>query len=66
MSAEGWQAFLAADGIDDWLVLHGGATAVFTVPSLGRAAELASAISRVPGLDGSRGPSDPSGARAPS
>ncbi len=27
MSEQGWQAFLAADGVDDWVVLHGGATA---------------------------------------
>ena len=49
----GWQEFLAADGVDDWVVLHGGATAVFRVPSLLQAAELAQAVARVPGLDGS-------------
>ena len=29
MSEQGWKEFLAADGVDDWVVLHGGATAVF-------------------------------------
>lgn len=29
MSEQGWQTFLAADGVEDWVVLHGGATAVF-------------------------------------
>ena len=29
MSEEGWHGFLAAEGVDDWVVLHGGATAVF-------------------------------------
>jgi 4a-hydroxytetrahydrobiopterin dehydratase len=53
MSEHGWQAFLAAEGIDDWVVLHGGATAVFRVPSLGEAAQLAEAVAQVPGLDGS-------------
>jgi len=34
MSEQGWRAFLAADGLDDWVVLHGGAAAVFRVPPL--------------------------------
>ena len=50
MSAQGWRAFLAADGVDDWVVLHGGATAVFDVGSLGAAAHLAEAVARVPGV----------------
>lgn len=45
--------FLAADGVDDWVVLHGGATAVFRVGTLVEAARLAQAIAEVPGLDGS-------------
>src|SRR3954470_7705227 len=53
MSEQGWQEFLAAEGVDDWVVLHGGATAVFRVPSLGEAAQLAEALARVPGLEGS-------------
>jgi 4a-hydroxytetrahydrobiopterin dehydratase len=51
VSEQGWQAFLAADGLDDWVVLHGGATAVFGVSSLGDAAQLAQAFSSVPGVE---------------
>jgi len=50
VSEQGWQEFLAADGVDDWVVLHGGATAVFRVQSLAAAAELAQEIAAVPGL----------------
>jgi 4a-hydroxytetrahydrobiopterin dehydratase len=53
MSEDGWRDFLAAEGVEDWVVLYGGATAVFRPPSLGAAAQLAEAVSRVPGLDGS-------------
>ncbi len=53
MSEEGWRAFLAADGVDDWVVLHGGATAAFRVGSLGEAARLAQAFADVPGFEGS-------------
>ena len=53
MSEQGWREFLSAEGVDDWVVLHGGATAVFRVPSLVAAAQLAEAVARVPGLDGS-------------
>jgi 4a-hydroxytetrahydrobiopterin dehydratase len=53
MSEQGWRAFLAADGVDDWVVLHGGATAVFRVASLSEAARLAEGITQVPGLDAS-------------
>src|SRR3954451_1682064 len=52
MSTQGWQDFLNAEGVDDWVVLHGGATAVFRVGSLAEAADLAQQIARVPGLDG--------------
>jgi 4a-hydroxytetrahydrobiopterin dehydratase len=54
MSEQGWRQFLAAEGVDDWVVLHGGATAVFRVPSLGAAAHLAEAVAQVPGLEGSQ------------
>jgi 4a-hydroxytetrahydrobiopterin dehydratase len=50
MSEEGWREFLAAEGVQDWVVLHGGATAVFGAPSLVAAAELAVAVARIPGL----------------
>ncbi|GAB3747320.1 hypothetical protein [Microlunatus parietis] len=53
MSDEGWREFLAADGVADWVVLHGGATAAFRVASLGAAAHLVAALSDVPGLAGS-------------
>ncbi len=53
MSKEGWLEFLSADGVDDWVVLHGGATAVFRMSSLGEAARLAEAVAALPGLDGS-------------
>ena len=53
MSEQGWQDFLVARGVDDWVVLHGGATAVFRVRSLGEAARLAEAVVKAPGLEGS-------------
>jgi 4a-hydroxytetrahydrobiopterin dehydratase len=53
VSEQGWREFLAAEGVEDWVVLHGGATAVFRVAALGEAAQLAEAITHVPGLEGS-------------
>ena len=50
MSEQGWRAFLVAEGLDDWVVLHGGATAVFRTGSIAAAARLAVAIAGVPGL----------------
>jgi 4a-hydroxytetrahydrobiopterin dehydratase len=50
MSEDGWRAFLSGDGVDDWVILHGGPTAVFTVSSLQDATHLAAAVSQVPGL----------------
>ena len=55
MSEEGWQELLHAEGVEDWVVLHGGATAVFGVGSLGDAARLAQAVAAVPGFEGSGG-----------
>jgi 4a-hydroxytetrahydrobiopterin dehydratase len=52
MSEEGWKGFLAAEGVDDWVVLHGGATAAFRVGSLGEAARLADAVAKTSGLAG--------------
>jgi len=54
MSAQGWLDFLKADGLDDWVVLHGGPTAVFRVDSLAAGARLAAMIAEVPGLEGTR------------
>jgi 4a-hydroxytetrahydrobiopterin dehydratase len=51
MSKQGWREFLAAEDVEDWVVLHGGATAVFRVRSLGEAVELARAVAQVPGLE---------------
>jgi hypothetical protein len=31
MSEEGWRAFLGADGLEDWVVLHGGAAVAYDV-----------------------------------
>jgi 4a-hydroxytetrahydrobiopterin dehydratase len=53
MSQQGWRQFLAAEGVGDWVVLHGGATAAFRVRSLGDAARLVEALTHVPGIDGS-------------
>jgi 4a-hydroxytetrahydrobiopterin dehydratase len=50
MSEQGWRDFLSADGLDDWVVLHGGPTAVFRVSSLPEAARLGAAVADVPGL----------------
>jgi 4a-hydroxytetrahydrobiopterin dehydratase len=51
VSEAGWRAFLDADGVGDWVVLHGGATAVFRLPALGQAARLAQEVAQVPGLE---------------
>ena len=53
MSKQGWQEFLAADAVDDWVVLHDGAAAVFRVPTMADAARLAVAVATVPGVAGS-------------
>jgi 4a-hydroxytetrahydrobiopterin dehydratase len=52
MSDQGWKEFLAAEDVADWVVLHGGAMAVFRVPSLVEAVRLAEAVAHVSGLDG--------------
>jgi 4a-hydroxytetrahydrobiopterin dehydratase len=49
MSEQGWKAFLGAEGVEDWVVLHGGATAVFRVGSLAESAQLAEAVAAVAG-----------------
>jgi 4a-hydroxytetrahydrobiopterin dehydratase len=50
MSEDGWRAFISAGGVDDWVILHGGPTAVFKVASLQDAARLAAAVAEVAGL----------------
>lgn len=52
MSEAGWRAFLDADGVEDWVVLHGGATAAFRVASLQVAARFTSAIAALPDVPG--------------
>ena len=52
MSEQGWHGFLAAEDVDDWAVLHGGATDVFRVGSLTEAARLAEAVAKTPGIAG--------------
>src|SRR5689334_13609982 len=53
MSERGWQAFLADERTGDWVVLHGGATAVYVVSSAVAAARLAAEIAELPGFDDS-------------
>ena len=43
-------AFLRADGVTDWVVLHGGAVAVFRTETFAEAARLASAVAEVGGV----------------
>ena len=51
MSDQGWQEFLRTEGLDDWVVLHGGPTAVFKTATLADGANLALAIAELPGID---------------
>jgi 4a-hydroxytetrahydrobiopterin dehydratase len=51
MSEQGWREFLRADGVGDWVVLHGGATAVFRVGSLVEGARLAEAVAGIAGSE---------------
>jgi 4a-hydroxytetrahydrobiopterin dehydratase len=55
MSEQGWRAFLAHAELGDWVVLHGGATAVFRVRSLGEAVHLAASIASTSGIAGAGG-----------
>jgi 4a-hydroxytetrahydrobiopterin dehydratase len=50
MSERGWKDFVDAPDLEDWVVLHGGPTAVFRLASLSAAARLAHDIAEVPGL----------------
>lgn len=50
MSEQGWRSFLGAENVEDWVVLHGGATTAFRVESLKEAAYLAEAIAKIPGI----------------
>lgn len=63
MSEQGWRGFLAAEGVDDWVVLHGGATAVFRLGSARDSGLLVAAILETPGVEGSGALLSVSGAR---
>lgn len=52
LSEQGWRGFLGAEGGGDWVVLHGGAMAVFRVASLVEGAALAGAVAEVCGEEG--------------
>jgi len=52
VSEQGWKEFLDAEGVEDWVVLHGGATAAFRVGLLSEAARLAEDVAKVSGLVG--------------
>jgi 4a-hydroxytetrahydrobiopterin dehydratase len=50
MSREGRIAFLRAAGVADWVVLHGGAVAVFRTGTFAEAARLAAAVAEMRGV----------------
>jgi len=52
MSEQGWREFLNAENLLDWVVLHGGPTAVFKVQCFQDAVTLAQLIAQIPGIDG--------------
>jgi 4a-hydroxytetrahydrobiopterin dehydratase len=54
LSEQHWKEFLQADGLEDWVVLHGGPSAVFVTENFVDAAELASAVAQLPGLERSQ------------
>ena len=54
MSEQGWRDFLNAEDLQDWVVLHGGPTAVFKTKSFSHASKLFESISELAGLDGTK------------
>ena len=54
MGEQGRLDFLNAEGLEDWVVLHGGPTAVFRTATLAQSASLAKEIAQIPELDGTR------------
>jgi 4a-hydroxytetrahydrobiopterin dehydratase len=52
MSEAGWRAFLAADNVTDWVVLHGGATASYRFAALPEAARFVSDVAALPEVIG--------------
>lgn len=51
MDKQGRLDFLAAEGLEDWVVLHGGPTAVFVSATISDSAKLAHEIAQLPELD---------------
>ena len=51
MSEQGWKEFLQAEGVTDWVILHGGATAAYKVRSIRESVRLADAIARVKNVE---------------
>ncbi len=51
MSEQGWKAFLAADDLTDWVVLHGGPTAVFKTKTFAEAANFFQALAQLPEIN---------------
>ena len=51
MSDAHWKEFLQGEGLEDWVVLHGGPSAVFLTSSLIDAADLARAVAQLPELE---------------
>jgi 4a-hydroxytetrahydrobiopterin dehydratase len=49
VSEQGWRDFLDAEGVEDWVVLHGGAAAAFRVATAQAGGQLVQAIA---GIDG--------------
>jgi 4a-hydroxytetrahydrobiopterin dehydratase len=54
MSEPGWKAFLAADDLTDWVVLHGGPTAVFKTKTFAEAANFFQALVQLPEINGTK------------
>jgi 4a-hydroxytetrahydrobiopterin dehydratase len=54
LGEQGRLDFLNAEGLEDWVVLHGGPTAVFRTATLAQSASLAKEIAQIPELDGTR------------
>jgi len=50
LSEQGWRGFIEADGLDDWVVLHGGPTAVFVTKHFAHSGQLANAFAQLPAL----------------
>ena len=54
MSEKGWKAFLAADDLTDWVVLHGGPTAVYKTKTFAEAALFFQALAQLPEINGTK------------